>query len=249
MEQLIYGISKGMQQDKENTFCPGCMHSTAHKIITEVLEEMDMLGKSVIVLPVGCAVNSHTYFNFDMIGCLHGRASAVAVGLKVAQPDKLIFSYQGDGDAAGIGLNETFYAANRGDPITVIMINNQIYGMTGGQMSPCTLVGQKATTAIYGRDPNKVGYPVHLPEILATLPATGYVARFALNNPKNILAAKRGIRKAFELQLNKKAYSYIELLSACPTNWNCAPELGPKWMEEKVFPIFPVGEFKVPEEV
>lgn len=248
MEELIYGINKGIQQDKANTFCPGCMHSTAHKIITEVLDEMDMLGKSVIVLPVGCAVNSHTYFNFDMIGCLHGRAAAVAVGLKHAQKDKLIFAYQGDGDAAGIGLSETFYAANRGDPITVIMINNQIYGMTGGQMSPCTLVGQKATTAVYGRDPDKVGFPVHIPEILATLPATGYVARFALNNPQNILKAKKGIRKAFELQLNEKKYSFIELLSACPTNWNVPPKEGPMWMEEKVFPIFPVGEFKVPEE-
>lgn len=248
MEKLVYGISEGMQQENENTFCPGCMHSTAHKIITEVLDEMNMRGKSVIVLPVGCAVNSHTYFNFDMIGCLHGRAAAVAVGLKCAQPDKLIFSYQGDGDAAGIGMNETFYAANRGDPITVIMINNQIYGMTGGQMSPCTLVGQKATTAVKGRNPEKVGYPVHLPEILAGLPATSYVARFALNNPKNILAAKKGIKKAFTLQMEKKAYSYIELLAACPTNWGISPELGPKWMEEKVFPVFPTGEFKLPKE-
>jgi 2-oxoglutarate ferredoxin oxidoreductase subunit beta len=248
MEKLVYGISEGMQQDKENTFCPGCMHSTAHKIITEVLDELNMREKSVIVLPVGCAVNSHTYFNFDMIGCLHGRAGAVAVGLKHAQPDKLIFTYQGDGDAAGIGLNETFYAANRGDPITVIVINNQIYGMTGGQMSPCTLVGQKSTTTVKGRDPGKVGYPVHVPEILATLPATSYVARFALNNPKNILAAKSGIKKAFKLQMEKKAYSFIELLSACPTNWGISPELGPQWMEEKVFPVFPVGEFKVPEE-
>lgn len=249
MEKLIYGVSEGLQKNGENTFCPGCMHSTAHKIITEVLDEMNIRGKTVIVLPVGCAVNSHTYFNLDMVGCLHGRAAAVSVGLKHAQPDKLIISYQGDGDAAGIGFNETFYAANRGDPITVIMINNQIYGMTGGQMSPCTLVGQTATTAIHGRDPYKVGWPVHVAEILSTLQATGYVARFALNNPKNIIAAKNGIKKAFKLQLEKKKYSYIELLAACPTNWGIQPELGPRWMEEKVFPVFPIGEFKVPEEV
>jgi len=244
--EILYKKSEGLRQNGSG-YCPGCMHSTANKIIAELLEEKGILGKAIIVLPVGCAILSNFYFNCDILGSLHGRAAANAVGLKHAQKDKLVLSYQGDGDAASIGLAETFYAANRGEPITVIVINNQIYGMTGGQLSPCTLVGQKATTAINGRDPAVSGYPVHVPEILATLPATSYVARFALNTPKNILQAKRGISLAMDIQLRDKGYSYIELLSACPTNWGIKPELAPRYMEEYVFPVFPIGEFKKPE--
>lgn len=228
-------------------FCPGCMHTTAHKIICEVLQEKGLIGKTVMVTPVGCAINSVKYFDLDILTSLHGRASANAVGFKSVQKDKLVLVYQGDGDYGSIGWAETFYAANRGNPITVIAINNQIYGMTGGQTSPCTLVGQKTTTAIHGRDPQKTGYPVKFPEILATLPATGYVARFALHTPKAILDAKRGIAKAIDLQMKENKYSFIELLSACPTNWHVDPADTPQVMEKYVLPVFPLGEFKKAE--
>ncbi len=241
--ELVYKKSEALMPVSSG-YCPGCMHTTAHKIIAETIEEKGLRGKTIMVLPVGCAILAKDYFNFDVLGSLHGRAAANAVGLKHAQKDKLVMTYQGDGDAASIGLAETFYTANRGEPITVIMINNQIYGMTGGQLSPCTLVGQKATTAIYGRDPGVSGYPVHLAEILATLPAVKYAARFSLHTPKHILQAKKGIAKAIDIQMNDKGYSYIELLSACPTNWGVAPEQTPKYIEEMVFPVFPVGVFK-----
>lgn len=244
--ELVYTKSKGLRPVSSG-YCPGCMHSTAHKIIAEVLEEKGLLGKAIIVLPVGCAILATDYFNIEMLGSLHGRAAANAVGLKHTQKDKLVVTYQGDGDAASIGWAETFYTANRGEPITVIMINNQIYGMTGGQLSPCTLVGQKATTAIHGRDPEVSGYPVHVPELLATLPAVHYSARFALHTPKHILQAKKGLALAMDVQLEDKGYSYVELLSACPTNWGVPTEETPKYMEEYVFPVFPVGEFKKPE--
>lgn len=244
--EVIYQRPKGLKPVSAG-FCPGCMHTTAHKIICEVLQEKGLIGETVMVTPVGCAINSAKYFDLDMLTSLHGRASANAVGYKTAQKDKLVLVYQGDGDYGSIGFLETFYAANRGNPITVIGINNQIYGMTGGQTSPCTLIGQKTTTAPQGRDPEKHGYPVHIPEILATLPATGYVARFALHTPKAILEAKKGIAKAIDMQMNEKKYSFVELLASCPTNWHIEPEDGPKYMEEYVFPVFPLGEFKKPE--
>ena len=242
--EIVYRRPEGLLPVSSG-FCPGCMHTTAHKIICEVLEEKGLIGRTIMVTPVGCAINSAKYFDLDMLTSLHGRASANAVGCKSIQKDKLVMVYQGDGDYGSIGWTETFYAANRGDPITVIAINNQIYGMTGGQTSPCTLIGQKTTTAINGRDPEKTGYPVHFPEILATLPATGYVARFALHTPKNILAAKKGIAKAVDLQLNEGKYSFIELLSSCPTNWHIEPADAPAFMEKNVLPVFPLGEFKV----
>lgn len=247
MEQTVYRKSSGLVADG-NTYCPGCMHSTANKLIAEVLEEKGLLGRAVVVLPVGCAILSNSYFNFDVYGTLHGRASAQAVGLKHAQKDKLIIAYQGDGDVAAIGTAETIHTANRGEPITVIAINNQIYGMTGGQLSPCTLVGQKATTAIHGRDPGVSGYPLHIAEMLAGFRAVKYAARFALDTPKNILAAKRGIARAFDIQLRDRGYGYVELLSACPTNWGVEPWLTPKYMREYVFPEFPLGVYKQPEE-
>lgn len=241
--EAIYQKSKGLLP-VGNTFCPGCMHSTANKIIAEVLEEKGLLGKTIIVTPVGCALISLRYFDADILGSLHGRASANAVGLKYAQKDKLVMTYQGDGDYASIGWTETFYTANRGEPITVIAINNQIYGMTGGQLSPTTLVGQKATTAINGRDPSVSGYPVHVPEILSTLPATGYVARFALHTPKHIMQAKKGIATAIDVQMKQGKYAFVELLSACPTNWHIPPEKGPEYMEKYVLKEFPVQVFK-----
>ncbi len=243
--QMVYGKTEALMP-AGSKYCPGCMHSTAHKIIAEVVDEMGMRGKTIIVPPTGCSILAADYWNLDMVFSLHGRTAAVATGVKRAQRDKLVVCYQGDGDAASIGLAESFYAANRGEPITVVMINNQIYGMTGGQMSPTTLMGQKSTTCKAGRDENS-GYPVKLAEIIATLPAPKYVARFALHTPKNILQAKRGLEKAFKIQLEDKGYSYIELLSACPTNWGAPTDKTPEYMEKYVLPVFPVGELKKPE--
>ncbi len=238
--EKIYGKSKGLLPVSSG-YCPGCMHSTAHKLIAEVLEEKDLLDDVILVLPVGCSILATNYFDFDMLCSLHGRAAANAVGLKHAQKDKVILSYQGDGDASSIGLAESFYAANRGDPITVIMINNQIYGMTGGQVSPCSLVGQSTTTTPQGRDPQSIGYPVHMAEIIGSLKAPKFVGRFALHTPRHILDAKKAIAKGIDIQIHQNGYSFIELLSACPTNWGIPTDKTPQYMEEHVIPEFPLG--------
>lgn len=241
--ELLYGRPRGLK-NTGNGYCAGCMHSTASKLIAQVLDENDWLGDTIAIYPIGCALNTVRYFDMDAIQTAHGRAAATAVGAKKMAPDKIIFTYQGDGDAAAIGLTETLHAANRGDPITVIMINNQIYGMTGGQISPTTRVGQHtATTGPNGRDPEHDGYPMHLAEIISTFKAPGYVARFALNNPRNIIQAKQGIEKAFRCQIEQHKYAYVELLSACPTNWGVAPSKCPQLMDELVIPEFPIGEF------
>lgn len=246
---VVYQKSKGLLPVSPG-YCPGCMHSTAHKIIAEVLEEKQILGKTILVLPVGCSILATNYFNFDLLCSLHGRAAANAVGLKHAQKDKVVLVYQGDGDAASIGLTETFYAANRGEPITVIMINNQIYGMTGGQLSPCTLMGQQTTTtSAQGRQAMESGYPVHMAEIISQLEAPMFVGRFALHKPAEILKAKAAIARGIDLQMNCKGYSFIELLSACPTNWGIPTDETPGYMDEKVIPVFPLGIFKEPKGV
>ncbi len=229
---------------KPSGYCPGCMHSTANKIIAEVLEEMQMTENAVGVFPVGCAVLSATYFTADRIIAAHGRAAAVATGIKRSRPKMLVFTYQGDGDLSSIGMAETIHAANRGENITVIFINNSIYGMTGGQMSPTTLEGQKATTCIYGRDPATMGYPIKMCELLNQLQAPKYIARFSLDSVAHINQAKKGIRKAFEMQLGQKGYAFIELLTNCPTNWKMTPTDTWKFMQEKTMKEFPIGEFR-----
>ena len=241
--QKVYSKSKGLLPVSSG-YCPGCMHSTAHKLIAEVLEEKNLLDDTILVLPVGCSILATNYFDFDLLCSLHGRAAANAVGLKHAQPDKIVLVYQGDGDASSIGLAESFYAANRGDPVTVIMINNQIYGMTGGQVSPCTLVGQISTTTPSGRDPQQIGYPVHMAEIIGALKAPHFVGRFALHTPRHILEAKKAIAKGIDIQQKQKGYSFIELLSACPTNWGVDSDKTPAYMEEKVISEFPLGIVK-----
>lgn len=243
--KLIYSKNSALEP-VASSYCPGCMHSTATKIFTEVIAENNWIEDTILVLPIGCAVNSPTYVNLDMVQCLHGRAAAVATGIKRCRKDKIVITYQGDGDAVSIGGLESFYAANRGEPFTTIMINNQIYGMTGGQMSPTTLVGQKSSTGI--RTPENFGYPVKAAEIIASLEAPGFVARCSLHTPKHILDAKKVIKKAIELQVNEKKYSFIELISACPTTWKIAPEEGPEYVEEKVLPIYPLGIFKTPSQ-
>ena len=203
------------------------------------------MGSAITVNGVGCGLNLHGVLTWDLFQCPHGRAAAVASGVKHAQRDKLVFTYQGDGDACCIGVGETFHAASRLEPFTQIMINNQIYGMTGGQTSPTTLIGQRTTTSGEGgRDPVRTGFPTRMAEVIAGLEGSAFVGRFALHTPKNILQTKKALEKAFRLQLEKNRYSFLEILSMCPTNWNIPTMQTPKYIEEKVLPVFPLGVFK-----
>lgn len=231
-------------QPTGSAFCPGCMHGLVCKMIAETLDKFEIREKTVGILPIGCATLSMDYFNFDMIVSAHGRAPAVATGYKRCRPENFVFTYQGDGDLAAIGLAEIMHCANRGEKLTTIFVNNGIYGMTGGQMAPTTLVGQKATTCVGGRDAALVGYPMRMAEIINTLEAPVYVARFALNTPANIMKARAGIEKGFRNQLEGKGYSFIELLSNCPTNWGVTAEESLKWIGEKSIPYFPLGELR-----
>lgn len=233
--------------NRVSAYCPGCLHGVAQRLIAEILDEYDLRERTVGVFPVGCSTLAFNYMNFDTIHSAHGRAPAVATGYKRSMPDRFVFTYQGDGDLAAIGLAEIMHAANRGENFSAIFINNSIYGMTGGQMAPTTLVGQKATTAQSGRKAEQAGYPIRMCELLATLKAPVYVARFALNTPANILKAKKGIQKAFDIQLEKKGFAFVELLSNCPTNWGLSPEESLRWMAENTIPYYPLGEFKTPE--
>lgn len=239
----IYSRPKALKH-KSSSFCPGCLHGVAHNLIAEVIEELDMIDQSVAVLSVGCSCLSTFYWDIDNVNSPHGRAPAVATGVKRNLPDKLVFSYQGDGDLASIGLAEIMHAANRGENFTSFFINNSTYGMTGGQMAPTTLIGQKATTSPLGRKPETEGYPMKMGEIIAQLQAPVYVARFSLDSPKNILKAKKGIRKAFEMQLQGKGFTFIELLTNCPTNWGMSALKSIEWMRENTLPAFPLGEIK-----
>ena len=234
---------------KANSYCPGCMHSTANKLIAEVLEELDMVGKTIAVFPVGCAVLSADYFLTDMTIAAHGRAPSVACDIKRCRPDKLVFAYQGDGDLSSIGMCETIHTANRGENIAVIFINNAIFGMTGGQMAPTTLVGQASTTGGKSRNPDDVGYPVKMCELINQFKAPKYIARFAMDSVPHIRDAKKGIRKAFELQLNGGGYSFVELISNCSTNWKTTPLQSLEFIREKMISYYPLGEFRVPEEM
>ncbi|MBR4865739.1 MAG: 2-oxoglutarate oxidoreductase [Clostridia bacterium] len=225
-------------------YCPGCTHGIAHRLVAEVLDELGVCGNTVGVAPVGCAVFAYNYFECDMIEAAHGRAPAVATGVKRVLPNSVVFTYQGDGDLAAIGTAETVHAATRGENITVIFINNTNYGMTGGQMAPTTLPGQVTTTTPYGRDVKANGHPIRVCEMLATLSGTAYAERVALNNVKNVMAAKRAIKKAFEYQIAGKGFSIVELLSTCPTNWGLAPTDAMKWLEENMLPYYPLGVYK-----
>ena len=225
-------------------FCPGCMHSLTTKLIADVLDDMGQQENSVHVVPVGCATLNLAYWKGDLVGAAHGRAPAVATGFKRTNPDRLVFAYQGDGDCAAIGLAEIMGAANRGENFTVIFFNNQTYGMTGGQMAPTTLIGQKTTTTRYGRDPQTTGYPMKMCELLATLEAPAFIARYALNTPKGCIEAKKAIKKAFTLQLENKGFSFIELLGNCPTNWGLTPLQTLDYMNTNTIPYFVPGVYK-----
>lgn len=222
-------------------FCPGCMHGTVFKLIGEVLEEMNIDGKTTAILGIGCCGLAQEAVSYDLATSPHGRACAVATGLKRANPGTVVFTYQGDGDLASIGLAETLHAANRGENITTIFINNGIYGMTGGQLAPTTLVGMKATTAPSGRDPKLHGYPLHMAEIINQLTAPVYIERVSCNNPANVRKTKSAIRKAFQNQLDGKGYSMVEIVTSCPTNWGLSPEKSLKFLEENMFKEFPLG--------
>ena len=224
-------------------YCPGCNHGIAHRLVGEAIEELGLSDNVIGVAPVGCSVFAYNYFNCDMMEAAHGRAPAVATGIKRVLPDRAVFTYQGDGDLASIGTAEIVHAATRGEKITVIFVNNAIYGMTGGQMAPTTLVGQKSTTCIYGRDPDTMGYPLRMCELIKELEAPVYVARFSLNNPANIRKAKAGIKKAMQNQVEGLGFSFVELLTNCPTNWHMSPVKTLEFMEEHTMKYFPCGVF------
>ena len=225
-------------------YCPGCTHGIVHRLVAEVLDELGVEGQTVGVASVGCSVFSYNYFNCDMVQAAHGRAPAVATGLKRALPDNVIFTYQGDGDLAAIGMAETVHAATRGENITVIFINNAIYGMTGGQMAPTSLPGQVTQTSPYGRDVKTAGYPIRVCELLSTLSGTALAQRVTVDSVAHVREAKKAIRKGFENQINKRGYSIIEVVSTCPTNWGLSPKEAINWLRDNMLPYYPLGVYK-----
>ena len=225
-------------------YCPGCTHGIVHRLVAEVLDELGVEGQTVGVASVGCSVFSYNYFNCDMVQAAHGRAPAVATGLKRALPDNVIFTYQGDGDLAAIGMAETVHAATRGENITVIFINNAIYGMTGGQMAPTSLPGQVTQTSPYGRDVKTAGYPIRVCELLSTLSGTALAQRVTVDSVAHVREAKKAIKKGFENQINKRGYSIIEVVSTCPTNWGLSPKEAINWLRENMLPYYPLGVYK-----
>jgi 2-oxoglutarate/2-oxoacid ferredoxin oxidoreductase subunit beta len=241
--EKVFGRPKSM---KKNIFhyCAGCGHSIAHRLIAEVIDEMGIQGITIGVPPAGCAVLAYNYFDIDMIEAQHGRGPATATGIKRVLPDRVVFSYQGDGDLAAIGIAESFHAANRGENITVVFINNAVYGMTGGQMAPTSILGQKTTTSPTGRKPILDGHPVRVSEIFSLLPGTTYIERCTVNSPANILKAKKSIRKAFQYQIEGLGFSLVEILSPCPTNWKMTPIESCQWIDEVMSREFPLGVLK-----
>ena len=225
-------------------YCPGCTHGIIHRLVAETIDELGIEGSTIGVAPVGCAVFAYDYFKCDMAEAAHGRAPAVATGIKRVHPDKAVFTYQGDGDLAAIGTAETVHAATRGENITVIFVNNAIYGMTGGQMAPTTIPGQVTTTSPYGRKRNVQGSPIRVCEMLSTLDGVALAARVTVDCPKNILQAKKMIKKAFQNQIDKKGFSIVEVLSTCPTNWGLAPLDALQWLRDNMIPYYPLGVYK-----
>ena len=230
--------------DVPTHYCPGCPHGIVHRLVAEALDELGMEGMAIGVAPVGCAVMAYDYFNCDMIEAPHGRAPAVATGIKRARPDNLVFTYQGDGDLAAIGTAETVHSATRGENITIIFINNAIYGMTGGQMAPTTLPGQVTQTTPYGRDVNYAGHPIRVCEMLSTLDGVALAQRVTVDTVPHIREAKKAILKGFKNQMDKKGFSIIEVVSTCPTNWGLSPVEAFQWMRENMLPHYPLGVYK-----
>ena len=246
--KTVFEYTKGLR-DEPLHYCPGCTHGIAHRLIMEVLDEQNKLGDTIGVSPVGCSIVAHQYLNVDLIEAAHGRAPAVASGIKRVHPDHLVFTYQGDGDLASIGMGEIVHAAHRGEKFCTFFINNAIYGMTGGQMAPTTLLGQKATTAVDGRRVESAGSPLRVSELIATIDGAVYVERVALNSPANIRKAKAAIKRAFQIQEEKLGFAFVEMLSTCPINWGLPPNDALEWLKDNMIPYYPLKQFKIPEGV
>lgn len=235
--------------DKQTHYCPGCTHGIIHRLLAEAIDELGVREKTIGIAPVGCSVLAYEYFNCDMQQAAHGRAPAVATGIKRVHPDKVVFAYQGDGDLASIGMAEIVHAAARGEKITTVFVNNAIYGMTGGQMAPTTLIDQVTTTSPLGRKAEHCGYPIRISEMLSTLHGAVYVARVSVHDVPHIIKAKKAIKKALEVQLSGEGFSMVEVLSTCPTNWGMAPLEALTWLKKNMMEYYPLGEFRTPEEV
>ena len=244
METLVFQKPSRIKKDCKVTFCPGCDHGVAIRIIAELLDEMGLADKTIVVSSIGCSVFLNDYYDLDIVEAPHGRALAVATGVKRAKPDKFVFTYQGDGDFASIGLGESMHAISRGEKVTAICINNTNYGMTGGQMAPTTILGQKTTTTVNGRDANVQGYPIKICEMASTCEGAAFVARCSLDSSKEIENTKRMIRKAFQSQIDGKGSSLVEILSICPTNWKMTPQESHERIRREVYPVFPLGVYK-----
>jgi 2-oxoglutarate ferredoxin oxidoreductase subunit beta len=228
-------------------YCPGCTHGIIHRMVGETLDELGMKERAIGVAPVGCSVLIYNYFDIDFQEAPHGRAPALATGAKRVRPDLIVFTYQGDGDLASIGTNEIIHAANRGEKFTTIFVNNAIYGMTGGQMAPTTMPGQITSTSPTGRDPAKVGYPMRMSELLTTLRTPGYIVRTSVHTPQLMIQTKRAIRRAFQLQQENRCFTFVEVLSTCPTNWGMSPHKAIQWLQAHMIPYYPLGVFKDPD--
>jgi 2-oxoglutarate ferredoxin oxidoreductase subunit beta len=241
--KMIYSKPKSLT-DKKFHYCPGCSHGTVHKILCQIIDELNIQKNTVIIAPVGCAVTLYDYIECDSIEAAHGRAPSIAAGVKRVKPDSVVISYQGDGDLLSIGMAETIHTANRGENITVIFINNAVYGMTGGQMAPTTLIGQKTETSPKGRDPKTEGYPIKACELLNTLESPYFIARTDVTSAKSVIRTKNLIKKALKYQIDAKGYSFIEILSNCPTNWGMTPVQANEWIVEHMFKEYPVKVFR-----
>jgi len=239
----VFARPEAMKEAK-TLYCPGCGHGIAHRLVSELVDEFGLRERAIGIAPVGCSVFADLYWNFDVISAAHGRAAAVATGMSRANPDCFVISYQGDGDLAAIGTAETVHAANRGESFVTIFINNAIYGMTGGQMAPTTLIGQRATTCQDGRDPSIAGYPIRVCELLQSLRGVAYLARTSVDSPKNVIKTKKAMKKAFELARDKRGYALVEILSPCPTNWGMTPPQAMAWLKENMLDYYPLGVFK-----
>jgi 2-oxoglutarate ferredoxin oxidoreductase subunit beta len=243
-ESLVFSRPDALKEAPWH-YCPGCLHGVAHRLVAEALDALGVRERTIGVAPVGCAVFVYNYFNTDFVEAAHGRAPAMAVGIKRVHPDRVVFTYQGDGDLAAIGLAEAMHAAARGERLTTIFVNNAVYGMTGGQMAPTSLTGQVTTSSPCGRDSATTGLPFHMAELMASLPGTVYSVRRSLHDAKSILKAKQAVQRAFEIQLEDRGYTFVELLSTCPTNWGLSPTEAVTWMQENLLPVYPVGDYKV----
>jgi 2-oxoglutarate/2-oxoacid ferredoxin oxidoreductase subunit beta len=246
-ENLVYKKTKVLT-DKPLSYCPGCGHGTTHRLVAEVIEELDIQEETIGIAPVGCSVLAYDFLDIDMQQAAHGRAPALATAIKRLYPSKFVFTYQGDGDLAAIGTAETIHACNRGENIVIIFVNNGIYGMTGGQMAPTTLEGMKTATSPYGRDIKTMGNPLKMTELVAQLPGTYYVTRQAVHTPAAVRKAKKAIKKAFENQKLNKGVSFVEIVSNCNSGWKMTPNQANQWMVDNMFPFYPLGDLKVPEE-